>query len=88
MMTYVTAGAQDRDGNRFKSKNALKKAIANNPSEVMFDITDMFHEGLASPLCADSLPEGVAVQVAGPDPYTKRSWFARVEPTASGPKVS
>lgn len=88
-MTYVTAGAQDRDGNRFPSKKALKQAIAANPSEVLFDRTDTaFHLDLDLQLCADSLPQGVVVQVAGPDPYTARRWFARVELGATGPKVS
>lgn len=85
MTTYVTAGAQDRDGNRFTSKKALKEALAANPSEVVFDITDAFHEELGDLLCADSLPADVTVQVAGPDPYTARRWFASVKP---GPKLS
>lgn len=87
-MSYVTAGAQDREGNRFPSKKALKAALAASPSEVMFDVTDMFHPELPGLLCADSIPEGVKVQVAGPDPYTKRNWFASIVPAANGPKLS
>lgn len=84
-MDYVTAGAKDREGERFPSKKALKEALTADPSEVIFDITDLFHSELGKLICADSIPADVTVQVAGPDPYTSRKWFASI---ITGPKLS
>lgn len=51
-----------------KTKKALKEAVQAGKTPACYS-TSMFH---------DSVPDGRHVAV-GPDPYTKRSWFAEVE---------
>lgn len=77
-MSSVGAGAYI-DGVRAKTKTALRNALRTAPDTVTFDVTDAFGEYAGKTLRASALPAGVAVQVCGPDPYTKRSWYARVD---------
>jgi hypothetical protein len=85
-MSFINVGASTRDGVRFASKKSLKTALAENPSEVLFDVTAAF--GNQDTLCGDALPQGDTLSVCGPDPYTNRRWYANVKATPTGPKVS
>jgi hypothetical protein len=81
-MDYVNCGASVQ-GQRVKTKKALKEAMKNDPSSVSFDSTSMFDD--YSTIYGDKIPRGIILSVVGPDPYNKRSWYANV--TADG-KVS
>lgn len=80
-MSYVNCGAYIA-GRRAPSKKALKIALADAPDRVAFDPTSMF--GSQGIIRGDAVPEGVSLQVVGPDPYAKRSWYATVKIAASG----
>ena len=71
-----------------KTKSALKKAIAEDPTSVhLYDTTaPMFKSAPKFTGAANELPEDVTFNVVGPDPYTKRDWYATV--TRKGDKVS
>lgn len=73
------------NGRRPKSKKEIKTALAENPSSVSFDVTDVFgaHPGMR--YTAGTMPSGVAY-LCGPDPYTKRNFYATV--TAKDGKVT
>jgi hypothetical protein len=86
--TYINVGAKNRDGVRYASKKALRTALAEDPSEVLFDRTSYLQDHLPAVFCGDALPDGATLVVAGPDPYEKRNWFANVVQTASGTKVT
>lgn len=73
-MGYVNCGAYV-NGTRPKTKKALKEAMANDPSHVRFDSTSMFDNLHCTGV---GIPEGTTLSVVGPDPYTKRSWYATV----------
>lgn len=78
-MSYVNTGAYVHN-RRPASKKALREAIAAGVP-VWFDGTDAFTPGNYAP---DDIPVGVKLSVVGPDPYTKRSWYATVTRDASG----
>jgi hypothetical protein len=78
-MSFINAGAKDLDGNRIKSKKALKQALSQDPASVVFDGTSpMGPQHFSRPATVAALPEGYTLTVCGPDPYTKRSWWANV----------
>ena len=70
--TYVQGGAKF-SGN---SKKSLKEAIKENPSRVFLYDTSAFGSKFSG--CATELPEGMKFNVVGPDPYTRRDWFATI----------
>jgi hypothetical protein len=86
-MSFINVGAMNRDGIRYPSKKALKTALTESPSEVVFDRTSAFEEG-ADNICGDSLPAGDTLSVCGPDPYSNRRWYANVTLGPRGPKLS
>jgi hypothetical protein len=78
-MTFHNVGAFV-NGVRPKTKKALRDAIASGQT-VHFDGTSMF-----DPPSYDlsELLETEKLSVVGPDPYTKRSWYATVERKSDG----
>lgn len=88
-MTYISTGALDANGMRFKTKKALKEACINAPDSVGFDCTDFL--GPFQDLTFTSIdpqPYDAKLTVCGPDPYSNRKWYATVEKTTNGWKVS
>jgi hypothetical protein len=85
MTKYINVGVQAPHN---KSKKALKEAIASNPEAVVFYGTTEFGIGPTYDGHGDTIPEGVSLSVVGPDPYTKRNWYAQVVNTPKGPRVS
>lgn len=61
---------------RPKTKKALREAVAADPSEVRLEATSMFGNEYDGSL--SDAPTGQTFYVVGPDPYTKRSWYAQV----------
>ena len=79
-MSYINVGASDRlTGLRIKSKKALKEALSQDLASVVFDGTSpMGPQDFAHPATVSALTDGHKLSVVGPDPYTKRSWYASV----------
>lgn len=76
MSEYVNVGAFV-DGKRPRSKKALLEAIRRDPQSVRFDGTSP-HGPQFSGL-AVNLPTHLVASVTGPDPETKRVWYAQVK---------
>lgn len=78
---FIQGGANfPVEGN--KTKTALKKAIKENPSGVTLYATSDMGPQFNGP--ASSLPEGTTFNVVGPNPYTKRDWYASVKRGRNG----
>lgn len=75
-MSFVNTGAYV-DGKRPATKAALKRALAENPAGVEFDGTSPMGPQY-SDLSGVNVPEGVSLSVVGPDPYSRRNWYATV----------
>jgi hypothetical protein len=98
MTVYHSAGAFLMDAvdkvtkefsgkHRIKSKTALKRLLAESPADVLFDVFDINHTGPRE-YRASEIPDGVAFQVAGPDPETSRVWYASVSLVNGVPKIT
>lgn len=81
-MPFVNCGAFGKNGQRIKTKKQLREELASDPASVEFDTTSMFDK--ASGYSGNSFPQGVTLTVVGPDPYSKRSWYASVSRKADG----
>jgi hypothetical protein len=79
---WINSGAQDLNGQRIKTKRALKAALAADPSSVRFDATALNASGQI--YRADELGFGDSLMVVGPDPYTSRKWYATVSRDLDG----
>lgn len=87
-MRWVNVGAYVNDV-RPKTKKALKEAVETAPATVKFDYTSFYpEEGMPRELNTTNIPEEVTLLVCGPDPYTKRRWYASACPTSDGVKVT
>lgn len=71
-----------------RTKKALKELIATNPTNVLLYSTDAFGPESLAKWTADKLDIGTKYSVVGPNPYNSRKWYATVERTATGVKVS
>jgi len=82
--TYYQGGAEFVYSPR-KTKAALMRAIKEDPTRVYLTDTtapvlgDTKWQGRAS-----DLPDGVVFNVVGPDPFTKRDWYASVYRNKTG----
>ena len=68
------------DGRRPKFKKELKEAIESNPASVSLERTSIFGDEYGGSIV--NMPGNKTVYIVGPDPYTKRSWYANL--TRSG----
>lgn len=84
-MSYVNCGAYV-DGKRPATKAALKRALAENPAGVEFDGTSPMGPQF-SDMSGVNVPEGMSLSVVGPDPFTKRNWYATVKVNVKTGKV-
>lgn len=73
-MSYINVGAEI-NGVPAKTKKALKEAMQSAPETVVFYSTSDFTTGA---WYGHHLPKDDKLQVVGPDPYTKRVWYATV----------
>jgi hypothetical protein len=79
-VSYVNVGARV-SGERPASKAALRRALTSNPGLVQFDTTSQLGTRPGS-MAIDATTEDIGtnkLSVCGPDPYTKRKWYATVE---------
>jgi hypothetical protein len=73
------------NGERPKSKKALREAVIDAPGTVSIEATAFTGTEYDGPV--EDMPEG-KVYIAGPDPYTKRNWYAMVTRKGDRIKVS
>lgn len=82
--TYVQGGADWICAGR-KTKKALREMIHSNPGDVRLFATSSMGPQFSG--TADELPEDMQFNVVGPDPYTRRDWYATVKHGARGQLV-
>lgn len=80
-MTYINVGASKITGERIRTKKALKEYFATAPGSIVFDVTSPLGPMGGQIIYGNELPKGYKLQVVGPDPYTKRVWYATVTDT-------
>jgi hypothetical protein len=83
MTTWVNAGATDKlTGQRVNTKAELKRLLKGAPQNVVFDHTSLGDSArFNGSEVAEILHQAKgtkAYTVVGPDPYTKRVWYATV----------
>ena len=84
---FVNVDALDISGDRdFPTKSALKEQFRTHPELVVLYTTSAFEP--SKEYNSDELVIVVKYSVTGPNPYTSRKWYATVEKTAKGIKVS
>jgi hypothetical protein len=82
MSEWVNVGVSNRsDGSDIPTKAALKRAIAENPDNVVVYGTSDFSPFTGS---ADNLVIGTRYSVVGPNPDTSRKWYATIEKLPNG----
>lgn len=86
-MTFIEVKAMDyRTGETFKSKAAMKRAIAEAPQYVkLMSVSSLGGSFHGSP---NELTEGTTLVVVGPDPYTDRKWYGNIKRVKGVIKVS
>ena len=72
--TYIQGGARYEG---VKTKTRLKELLKTDPSSVVLYATSSMGPQFSD--TADKLPQDVEFNVVGPDPYTKRDWYATVK---------
>jgi hypothetical protein len=81
-MSFTNVGAFV-DGQRPKSKKAVREALADDPYRVTFDPTSPFDPAYGTVLAGADLGTilagGHKLTLVGPDPETKRNFFGTVE---------
>jgi hypothetical protein len=95
IVTYINVGAKIdtvTDGGTeavyVRTKTALRTALRDNPSAVLFESTEAIGGNAGATFRGDEIPEGVRLQVCGPDPYTSRKWYATAALKNGTPKLS
>jgi hypothetical protein len=83
---YVQGGAEfPVEPGKKPTKAGLKKAVKEQPDRVMLYATSSMGPQFSD--TADKLPEGTVFTVVGPDPYSKRDWYANVSVGRGGKLV-
>ena len=73
------------NGQRPKSKKAIKEAVKADPSTVRIQSTSAFG-GYDGPV--SELPAGKRIDFVGPDPYSKRNFYGSIQVKNGNPVVS
>ena len=76
-MAYINGGVRN-----LRTKKSLKDAVKADPTAVTFYSTGMFGDQFNGPV--SDLPVGATLTVVGPDPYSKRDWYASVTRNGKG----
>lgn len=84
MTVHEQGGADFEYIGKRKSKSAFKAAIKDSPANVYLFSTTAVPGAEKWSGTADKLPDGMEFNVVGPDPYTRRDWYATVTKTARG----
>lgn len=64
------------NGERPKTKRAMREAIADAPHTVRIEATSWFGDEYDGSIV--NMPCGTTVYFVGPDPHTKRSWYGSI----------
>lgn len=89
-MGFVNVGVNDKSGNRVSTKKKMRELIANaveteQDDLIFFDQTSVVQSGeVPGTIALSDLKPGTKLSVVGPDPYTKRNWYATVEVKSDG----
>lgn len=84
-MPIIQGGVMDdREGGTIRTKKELKELAKERPHTVEFFATSSFDGGSANRFPLTRIPIGTKLVIVGPNPYTKRDWYANIEVTASG----
>jgi hypothetical protein len=71
------------------TKAALRVALRDNPETVTFDATAAIGPRVGEIYRGDDVPEGVRLNVVGPNPYNARAWYATIARGKDGrPRLS
>lgn len=88
MTSYINVGVF-ADNERIKTKGLLKAMVKVSPELLRFDQTSAFPaKEFPAIIELTMLKNGYKLSVVGPDPYKSRNWYATVEKTERGFKVS
>jgi hypothetical protein len=84
--TIIQGGAMFRvDPGKKPTKAALKRLLKESPKSVrLYGTSNMGPQFNGT---ADELPDGTDFIVVGPDPYSKRDWYANVHKGRNGQLV-
>ncbi len=77
-MTYINVGANTSDGMPILTKKALKTYMVATPEIVIFYSTVALGPEAGKTFRGNDLPQGYKLSVCGPDPMSKRVWYATV----------
>lgn len=77
-------GVYDKNRNRFKTKKAMKEALA-AAETVYLEATSVFGNEYGG--AVEEAPDGTYT-VVGPDPYKARNWYANIKKDGEQVKVS
>lgn len=88
---FIEVGAVTRTGSEFPSKAAIKRAIATDPSSVMFCWVGGMGEGWSG--TAAEFPDygtktGNKLTLVGPNPYSNRKYYGTVTVKAGKVAIS
>ena len=89
-MPFIEVKSTTSSGQTFKSKAALKRAITEDPTKVVFDsVSPMGGQfyGTAAEFLANG-PENTKLTLVGPDPFTQRNWYGTAEVKNGQLKIS
>lgn len=70
---------------RCQTKKALKEVVRDIPDKLYLSTTSMFPGGYSGR--AVDMPDDLTFTVVGPDPHTRRNWYANVKKKADGSLV-
>jgi hypothetical protein len=76
-MRHLQGGVRDHEGKPIRTKKTLKEAALLRPHAVTFYDTSAFNPTPDRPLA--ELEVNTTLTIVGPDPYTKRQWYAIVQ---------
>lgn len=82
----MTDGVYTPGYGRYKTKKALKEAVADGKNPIL-EVISFFNNGPRS-VPFSVLEEGKTYTIVGPDPHTSRKWYANATRNGNTIKVS
>lgn len=77
-MSYINVGATDRSGKDIPTKKALREALSQDLASVVFYNTSPMGPAFRGHV-GNLADEATVLTVCGPNPYTKRNWWANIK---------
>jgi hypothetical protein len=75
-MKFINGGVYDHEDNTIETKKQLTEIIKDDPGLVRFYPTSRYSPTYEGRL--NRIPKDITLVVCGPNPYTKRQWFANI----------